>query len=216
METQRKESNVMKKNTEPTDRKRALAICGLSALCIAVLAGAHFLTREPEREFLPAPVEHTDVTDTWEENPGTDAIPPVAATEESGQLQDTASDNTQTVISEGETGSTISLSGSPTKEDALQEKPSEPPVTTDDVTNPNRQPEYGPPNRPLHLHPNRITLRIKPGQGHLPKIPPLVAAIPDRSMTRSLVGSMSGTPNRIISTMTATSTSRSVRWAATE
>lgn len=135
----------MKKNTEPTDRKRTLAICGLSALCIAVLAGAHFLTREPEREFLPAPVEHADVTDTWEENPGTDAIPPVAAAEESDQLQGAASDNTQTVISGGETGSTISLSGSPTKEDALQEKPSEPPVTTDDVTDPNRQPEYDPP-----------------------------------------------------------------------
>ncbi len=42
----------MKKNTKPTDRKRTFAICGLSALCVAVLAGAWFLTREPETEFI--------------------------------------------------------------------------------------------------------------------------------------------------------------------
>ena len=33
----------MKKNTKPTDRKRTFAICALSALCIAALAGTHFL-----------------------------------------------------------------------------------------------------------------------------------------------------------------------------
>ena len=69
----------MKKNTKPTDRKKLFAICGLSALCIAVLAGAYFLTREPEREFIPASAERADVTDTWEEKSGTDAILPDAA-----------------------------------------------------------------------------------------------------------------------------------------
>ena len=68
----------MKKNTKPTDRKRTFTICGLSALCIAVLAGAYFLTREPEREFIPASAERADVTDTWEEKSGTDAILPEA------------------------------------------------------------------------------------------------------------------------------------------
>lgn len=135
----------MKKNTKPTDRKKLFAICGLSALCIAVLAGAYFLTREPEREFIPASAERADVTDTWEEKSGTDAILPDAAAQESTQIQGTASDNTQTVISEDETGSTTSLSDSSTKEEALQEKPAEPPVTTDDVTNPDRKPEYDPP-----------------------------------------------------------------------
>lgn len=135
----------MKKNTKPTDRKKLFAICGLSALCIAVLAGAYFLTREPEREFIPASAERADVTDTWEEKSGTDAILPDAAAQESTQIQGTASDNTQTVISEDETGSTTSLSDSSTKEEALQEKPTEPPVTTDDVTDPDRQPEYDPP-----------------------------------------------------------------------
>lgn len=135
----------MKKNTKPTDRKKLFAICGLSALCIAVLAGAYFLTREPEREFIPASAERADVTDTWEEKSGTDAILPDAAAQESTQIQGTASDNTQTVISEDETGSTTSLSDSSTKEEALQEKPTKPPVTTDDVTDPDRQPEYDPP-----------------------------------------------------------------------
>ncbi len=133
----------MKKNTKPTDRKRTIAICGLSALCIAVLAGAYFLTREPEREFIPASAELADVTDTWGENFGTDAFLPDAAAKESSQIKGTASDNTQTVVSEDETSSTTSLSDSSTKEDALQEKPTEPPVTTDDITDPDKQPEYG-------------------------------------------------------------------------
>ena len=135
----------MKKNTKPTDRKRTFAICGLSALCMAVLAGAWFLTREPETEFIPASTERADVTDTWKENSGTDASLPDAAAKESSQLQGTASDNTQAIVSEDETGSTTSLSDSSTREDALQEKPSEPPVTTDDVTDPDKQPEYDPP-----------------------------------------------------------------------
>ena len=135
----------MKKNTKPTDRKRTIAICGLSALCIAVLAGAYFLTREPEREFIPASTEVSDRTDTWEDHSAMDTDLPSAAGKESSQLQGTASDNTQTVVSEDETGTTTSLSDSSTREDALQEKPTEPPVTTDDVTDPDKQPEYDPP-----------------------------------------------------------------------
>ena len=135
----------MKKNTKPTDRKRTITICGLSALCIAVLAGAYFLTREPEREFIPASAELADVTDTWGENSGTDNILPDAAAKESSQIQGTASDNTQTVVSEDENGTTTSLSDSSTKEDALQEKPTDSPVTTDDITDPDKQPEYDPP-----------------------------------------------------------------------
>ena len=52
----------MKKN-KPTDRKRTFTICGLSALCVAVLAGAWLLTREPEREFIPASTEASGGTD---------------------------------------------------------------------------------------------------------------------------------------------------------
>ena len=135
----------MKKNTKPTDRKRTITICGLSALCVAVLAGAYFLTREPETEFIPAPTEATGRTDTWEDNAAVDTSLPSTAAKESTQIQGTASDNTQTVDSEDETGSTTSLSDSTTKEDALQEKPTDPPVTMDDVTDPDRQPQYDPP-----------------------------------------------------------------------
>ena len=135
----------MKKNTKPTDRKRTFAICGLSALCVAVLAGTYFLTREPETEFIPASTEASNKTDTWEDHSAVDASLPPTAALESTQLQGTASDNTQTVVSEDDSGSTISLSDSFTREEALQEKPTEPPVTTDDVTDPDKQPEYDPP-----------------------------------------------------------------------
>lgn len=134
----------MKKTEKHTDKKKTAIICGLSALCIAVLAGAYFLTREPETDFTPASTERADMTDTWEENAGTDTSIPSAAVRESTQLQGTSSDNTQTVLSEDETGSVTSLSDSTAKEDAAQEKPETPPETTDDVTNPDRQPEYAP------------------------------------------------------------------------
>lgn len=125
------------------DKKKAAAVGGLSALCITILAGAYFLTREPEKEFTPASTERADVTDTWEENSNTDTPLP-SATPESTQIQGTSSDNTQTVVSEDETGSTSSLSDSTTKEDADKEKPTEPLETADDVTDPDKVPEYTP------------------------------------------------------------------------
>ena len=142
METRRKESNIMKKNTN-TDKKKIAIISGLSALCIAVLAGAYFLTREPERDFTPASTESANVTDTWEENSNTDTPLP-SATPESTQTTGTPSDNTQAVVSEDETGTTSSLSDSSTKEEADQDKPDTPPETNDDLTDPDKQPEYEP------------------------------------------------------------------------
>ena len=135
----------MKKNNKPTDAKRTFAICSLSALCIAALAGTWFLTREPESDFTPAPTEQAGQTDRWEENPGVEAATLPSAAPGSTRQEGTASDNTQTVVSEDGTGSTTSLSDSSTREEATQEKPSEPPMTTDDVTDPDRQPEYDPP-----------------------------------------------------------------------
>lgn len=134
----------MKKNTKPTDRKRTFAIFGLSALCVAILAGVYFLTREPEREFIPASMEASGKTDTWKENPAVDAGIPSAAPEESTQLQGTVSDNTQTVVSEDKTGSTTSLSDSSAKNEILREKPSAPPMAKDDATDSNKPPEYNP------------------------------------------------------------------------
>ncbi len=133
----------MKKNDKHTDKKKIATISGLSALCIAVLAGAYFLTREPERDFTPASAESANVTDTWEENSNTDTPLP-SATPESTQTTGTPSDNTQAVVSEDETGTTSSLSDSSTKDEAGQEKPDTPPETNDDLTDPDKQPEYEP------------------------------------------------------------------------
>lgn len=133
----------MKKNDKHTDKKKIAIISGLSVLCIAVLAGAYFLTREPERDFTPASADRADVTDTWNENSNADTPLP-SATPESTQTVGTPSDSTQKVVSEDETGSTSSLSDSSTKEDASQEKPETPPETDDDLTDPDKQPEYAP------------------------------------------------------------------------
>ena len=132
----------MKKNNN-TDKKKIAIISGLSALSIAVLAGAYFLTREPERDFTPASTESANVTDTWEENSNTDTPLP-SATPESTQTTGTPSDNTQAVVSENETGTTSSLSDSSAKDEAGQEKPDTPPETNDDLTDPDKQPEYEP------------------------------------------------------------------------
>jgi len=132
----------MKKNNN-TDNKKIAIISGLSALSIAVLAGAYFLTREPEKDFTPVSTESANVTDTWEENSNTDTPLP-SATPESTQTTGTPSDNTQAVVSENETGTTSSLSDSSAKDEAGQEKPDTPPETNDDLTDPDKQPEYEP------------------------------------------------------------------------
>ena len=133
----------MKNNDKHTDRKRIVIISGLSALCIAVLAGAYFLTREPERDFTPVSAESANVTDTWEENSNPDTPLP-SSTPESTQATGAPSDNTQVVVSEDETGTTSSLSDSSTKEEAAQENPDTPPEPDDALTKPDKQPEYEP------------------------------------------------------------------------
>ena len=134
----------MKKSRKQFDTKKAATIGGLSALCMAVLAGAWFLTREPETDFTPSSTERAGVTDTWEENSNTDTPLP-SATHESTQITGTSADNTQTILAEDETGTTTSLSDSSTKEESSQEKPAAPPETTDDITDPDKVPEYDPP-----------------------------------------------------------------------
>ena len=114
----------MKKKENQNNTKKTLTICGLSALCIAALAGAYLLTR-----------------DSWEEN--TNVSLPAVTDSESTQITGSSSDQTQTVISEDESGSVSTLSDSSSKEEAGAEKPAEKPETTDDTTNPDRQPEYG-------------------------------------------------------------------------
>lgn len=131
----------MKKKENQNNTKKTLTICGLSALCIAALAGAYLLTREPDTEFVPASTETGSLTDSWEEN--TNVSLPAVTDSESTQITGSSSDQTQTVISEDESGSVSTLSDSSSKEEAGAEKPAEKPETTDDTTNPDRQPEYG-------------------------------------------------------------------------
>ena len=133
----------MKNNDKHTDKKKIVIISGLSTLCIAVLAGAYFLTREPEKDFTPVSAESANVTDTWEENSNPDTPLP-SATPESTQATGAPSDKTQAVVSEDETGTTSSLSDSSTKDEAGQGKPTAPPETDDDLTDPSKQPEYEP------------------------------------------------------------------------
>lgn len=197
----------MKKNTN-TDKKKIAIISGLSALCIAVLAGAYFLTREPERDFTPVSTESANVTDTWEENSNTDTPLP-SATPESTQTTGTPSDNTQAVVSEDEMGTTSSLSDSSTKDEAGQEKPDTPPKQMMTLLIPTISRNMNPPYRnplknrrpPLsQAHPQAETIRM--------------TATPDRFTIRYSDGLMWGIPSRTILTATVTSTSRSARWAA--
>ena len=191
----------MKKNTN-TNKKKIAIISGLSALCIAVLAGAYFLTREPERDFTPASAESANVTDTWEENSNTDTPLP-SATPESTQTTGTPSDNTQAVVSEDETGTTSSLSDSSTRDEAGQEKPDTPPETNDDLTDPDKQPEYEPsvPQPTKEPTPSLQAETIR------------MTATPVRFTIRYSDGLTWGIPSRTISTATVTSTSRSAPWA---
>ena len=132
------------KNKE--DRKKTIIICSITALCIAVLVGAYFLTREPEAVFIPAPADTADQTgtDTWEEN--TDAvITPAAPPQPASQITGSPTDNTQSLVSEDGNGSTSSLSDSTTKEEAAETKPSEKPEADGDTTDPEQPPSYAPP-----------------------------------------------------------------------
>lgn len=133
----------MKNNDKSTGKKKIAIISGLSALCMVVLAGAYFLTREPERDFTPASTENPQVTDTWKEGSNTNTPLP-SATPKGTQTAGTPSDSTQTMVSEDETGTTTRLSDSSTKDGSGQDKPETPPETNDDLTDPDKQPEYDP------------------------------------------------------------------------
>ena len=52
--------------------KVVLTASGLAVLCLAILAGAWFLTREPESDFSPASEQTGDPTGSWTENTAPD------------------------------------------------------------------------------------------------------------------------------------------------
>lgn len=123
-------------------RKNILTICGLSVLCIGVLAAVFILTRKPDNEFVPAAVETSTQTDSWEEKATPEAEPAAESSSPSNNKEGTEADNTQKIISEDETTTTSSLSDTKTQEEAAKEMPSEKPVTMEDATNPEKPPAY--------------------------------------------------------------------------
>lgn len=132
----------MKKTENSKNKKFALTVGGLSALCLAVLAGAYFLTKEPVNEFSPTSTEDSSATNTWDENADVDTITATTTTQENNQVTGTATDNTQVIVSTDENNTVTDLSGSTTKPDSEDTKPPAPPITNDDTTNPDKQPEY--------------------------------------------------------------------------
>lgn len=125
-----------------TSHKKIVAIGSLSALCIAVLAGTYFLTVEPDNHFTPASTKTGSSTDTWKENADTEVPPSENIHTPENQAKGSEADQTQKIVSEDENGSTSSLSGSEKKKESEAEKPTVPPVTNDDISNPDNQPEY--------------------------------------------------------------------------
>lgn len=133
----------MKKN------KKNLIITGtLAALCICVLAGVCFLTRTPEKEFVPAATEETEASDSqWTEKTETGSPEPSlnigsGAGAETEVREGTEKDNTQTVIHEEKGEVVTDLSGSKPQANTSSEKPSAPPVITEDATDPDNPPAY--------------------------------------------------------------------------
>lgn len=133
----------MKQNKNHFDKKKAAIIGGLSAICITVFAGIYFLTQKPEAAFTPAPTGRADVTDTWQENPDADMFLP-SATPESTPPQVTVPDNTPSAISGDETASTTKPSGNTAEDETNHKKPTAPPEIADNVTDPDKTPEYEP------------------------------------------------------------------------
>lgn len=132
----------MDKNKKIPNKKTIFCVSGIVVLCAAILTGAYFLQKEPETDFIPASTEESAGSSTWEENTDTESNLPKMDSSEATQIEGDASDQTQTVVQEDETGVTANLSDNKTKEDAAAEKPQKKPVTTDDTTNPDKQPEY--------------------------------------------------------------------------
>ena len=126
-----------------TNQKRNIIIGILSFLCIAILAGAFFLNKEPETEFVPEYSENATQTDTWEEN-DTSINATVVPDSNETQVIGTQTDQTQAVVYEDETETVANLSDSIPKENTEDSKPTEKPASTGDTTNPDAPPSYEP------------------------------------------------------------------------
>lgn len=132
----------MKKTNSKETSKKAFTIGALFLLCVAILAGTYFLTKEPEHDFEPAPTVTDSSTDTWDEQLEADVTSPTITESDSTQVIGDSSDDTQSIVEETENSTVTNLSDSTKKSESADEKPVEKPVITEDVSNPEKQPEY--------------------------------------------------------------------------
>ena len=125
------------------NQKRTIIIGTLSVLCVTILVGTILLNKEPETEFVPEYVENSTQIDTWEEKDTSISVTVVPDTNENQDIG-TQTDQTQVVVYENETETVTNLSDSIPKEEAKDNKPTEKPVATGDITNPDAPPTYEP------------------------------------------------------------------------
>lgn len=132
----------MKKTENKDASKKAFTIGSLIILCIAILLGAYFLTKEPETDFEPAPAVTESSTNTWEEQTKPETAESALKDSSESQTIGNATDDTQTIVEETENHTTTNLSDSTKKSESTEAKPTEKPVITKDTSNPEKQPEY--------------------------------------------------------------------------
>ena len=136
-------------------KKVVLTVSGLAGLCLVVLAGAWFLTREPENDFTPASAQNSDTAESWTENeiPASEmpsstsdiTEEPITIPAESAE-KESSSSQTQSILSEDDSGTTSDLSGSTPQGEHTTEAPAEKPSATGDATDPETHPEYEAPS----------------------------------------------------------------------
>lgn len=174
---------------KPPSKKVVLTVSGLAALCLVVLTGAWFLTREPENDFAPASAQNSDTAKSWTENevPASEmpsstsdiTEEPITIPAESAE-KESSSSQTQSILSEDDSGTTSDLSGSTPQEEHTAEAPAEKPSSTGDPTDPETHPEYEAPSsealQPSTPSPDPETSATAPSEPSAP------AAEPDDSV----------------------------------
>ena len=140
---------------KPPSKKVVLTVSGLAVLCMVVLAGAWFLTREPENDFTPASTQNSDTAESWTENEipasempssASDTMEDLITVPSESEEKESFSNQTQTILSEDDSGVTSDLSGSTHQEEKAMEAPAEKPSAIGNPADPETHPEYEAPS----------------------------------------------------------------------
>lgn len=125
------------------NKKKLFTISILAILCVIALASNTMYLDNPEITFTPDISETVPNTEGWSERTDMPEVTPdktLTSPDPSIQENGTILDNTQVTISETETGSVTNLTELPPPE--ASNEPPAPPVTKDDITNPDQKPAY--------------------------------------------------------------------------